>query len=432
MKYVVVLCLMLLASLVEARELSLEQALRLAEQHSHSLKQAQAELDAANETLAATKAGRMPTLSLDARAGYISDIASLEFELPGLPTLSRDFGSNETYQADLRLSLPIYTGGRLGSAIKMAESNRQLRAASTEIDRDRLYLQVRLDYLGLQRALSMIEAARASLQRTTIIQNDLKASFAAGAADSINLLDARLAHTKAEFRLRQTEINARTYEVRLLARLGLSYSEELRLTDTLPDPTAALAKLTDQINRPELTAAGALVSLKVAGVESERAGWRPTLAVYSGYSYGKPNNDPFSDDWNDYFSLGANLNWSLNLGRQVSRRTASASFALDAARNYKKQVSETISREAELAFEQLKLAHYQYLSSHLENQISLQNYGLANAAHEAGNLPANRLLEIETSLTVAQAALAAARVDFYIAQSAYYYATGDKKLGKGL
>ena len=95
-------------------------------------------------------------------------------------------------------------------------------------------------------------------------------------------------------------------------------------------------------------------------------------------------------------------------------------------------VAETITRESDLAYEQLKLAHQRYQSAATEWRLAGANYELAREQHRNGALTSNRLLEIEAALTQAEASLAAFKVDFYIAQSAYYFALADERLGKGL
>ena len=142
MKYLIVLLCFLSAVGVSARQITLESALQMAEEHSHSLKATKANLNAAEQTVKAARSERFPTLSFDARTGYVDEIASLDLSLPGLPSISREFGSNDSYQTDLRLSVPLYTGGRISSAIKQAESGRDYRQALDLAEQDNLYLVV--------------------------------------------------------------------------------------------------------------------------------------------------------------------------------------------------------------------------------------------------------------------------------------------------
>lgn len=432
MKYLVVLLFFLSAVGASAQQLTLENALKMAEAHSHRLKEAKAYLSATTESLAAARAERFPTLSLDARASYIDNVPSLDIDIPGFVSLSRDFGTSETYQTDLRLTMPLYTGGRIGSDIEMARRTEAYRQALSDSERDRLYLQTRLDYLYLYRSLRLRDVALASLERTTLLQNDIRSRHEAGLADSVDLLEASLAYTKADFQLRQTESNIQISKIRLLTQIGLSVREQLTLSDTLPDPGQLLSPLNPTSVRPEQNAAVAAVGLSRARLKLEQSDFFPSIAVSSGYSYGKPNNDPFSDEWNDYFSVGAQLQWSFNLGGKTSSRKQAAGLELAAARHRHNLVDESIDREIELAAEQMKLAHERYLNSLLQFQISTENYQLARAQHRSGVLSSNRLLEVEATLSAVQSAMVVAKVEFYIAQSIYYHAIGDEKLGKGI
>jgi outer membrane protein TolC len=423
---------MLWAATGLARDLTLEQALVLAEQHSFQLKESRALYEASDRSVAAVQAERWPNLSLEGRASYIDDIPTLDLELPGGFSMSRTLGSNETYQADFLLSLPLYTGGRLSSGIASARSTRDYAEAVAEATTDRVHLQTRQYYLGLQRAVEMDRAARASLRRTEILRNDVKASFAAGAADSVDLLEVDLAQTRAEFEAQQAQVAVQTQTIQLLTHLGLSLQESVKLSDSLPDPQLLPPLSTVTGQRPELRAAGAAVSAARARLRSAQSGWLPTLAAFSGYSYGKPNNDLFADRWTDYFTVGARLQWSLNLGRRTARQSQAARFELEAARHRLNDLDESIGRDLEVAGENLRLAGLHYASARRQFELTESNYRLAQAQHRAGALSSNRLLEIEAALTAAEAALVAAKVDFYLAQSAYYYVAGDERLGKGI
>lgn len=419
-------------STASARELTLEQALRLAESHSHTLKEAELNRLSAERAVTAAQAERFPTLSFEANAKYVNEVPSLTIDIPGMFQLSRDLGSNDSYQNDLRLTLPIYTGGRISSAIAVARSGRDYRMAMNDLERDRTFLQARLDYFGYLKALALGRAAAASLERATIMRDDVRSLYNAGAADSVDLLETHLAYTKADFQVRQAGINTESQRINLVSRLGLTAGEQIELSDTIPDPPQSLSGSDTAGQHPELQAASAGVGISEGRVRSEQAGYLPTLAVFGGYSYGKPNINPFSDKWNDNFTVGAKLQWSLNLGGSTTAKRSAAVYDRDAAQRRYDKVAETVARETDLAYEQLKLAHQRYQSTATEWQLAGANYKLAREQHRNGALTSNRLLEIEAALTQAEASLAACKVDFYIAQSAYYYALADERLGKGL
>jgi outer membrane protein len=433
MKYLIVLLLFFTAVSTPAGELTLELALQLAEEHSHSLKASQANLEAAAQTLKAARAERLPTLSLDARAGYINEIPVLDMSIPGLPPISRELGSKDSYQTDLRLSVPLYTGGRLSAAIKQAESGRDYNQAVEQVEQDNLMLVTRLEFLRLAQAIKLKRAAQGSLERIETLRRGIIARLDAGVADSVALLEVLLASDRASFRSSRASTDVRSAEIKLLTRLGLPADESPQPVVSLADPgEQQLAEIAPADTLPRLHATAALISRSKAELDHSRARFYPTLSAYAGYSYGKPNANPFSDNFNDSYSFGAKLQWSLGLGGGNAAKRNSAAHTLDAARHQYDQLAETLDRDASLAFEQWKLSLRRISSARTERDIAGENYRLAQMRHDHGSLPSYRLLEIEQALTEVEARLAAAQVDFYIAQSIYFYAVGDERLRKGL
>lgn len=435
MRYLIVailtLTLIICVSSLMARELSLSQALELARLHSLSLKQAQALNEAAREGLGSARSERFPTLSLAAVGYYISEVPVLEINvMPGV-SFEREFGTSETYQTDFRLALPLFTGGKISGGIDMASAGADYAEAVTRMESERIDFLVRVEYFNLYRAGQVLNIVRASLKRTEIILKDIDALHKAGMADSVDILDARLAFTQAESAVTQARTVRRTVEIRLLTMLGLDLSESLKLTTALRNPEMLKGVSTLPESKAELAASRAGIELNRSRLKLARSDYFPTLSVYTGYSYGKPNLDRFNNEWNDYYTFGANLTWSFNIGGKNIKKTSSARYNLNAAGYAYEHLYENLNRELAVAVETLNQAYEKYISAQKESRLTADNYRLAGEKHRRGALAANRLLEIETTLTVAQSSLAAALVDYHIALSNYYYASGSPKLREG-
>jgi outer membrane protein TolC len=431
MRYLMVALGILLPLSTQARDLTLDQALKLAEAHSFALKKSEAASEAAQSAVQAARADRLPTVSASAMTSYISYIPTLDLQLPGFPPISRDIGIHDNYQADLRMALPLYSGGRISNSIGLANANSDLYGALRAASRDQLDYATRLEYYTLYRSDRMLDVAKASLTRAQTINKDAQSLYAAGAADSVSLLDASLALSQADFSVRQAEIARRTAELRLLIFLGLDPSDTLRLIDSLTPPSEQTWSVAVDTSKPELRVANASVSLAKRRFDLSKSDYFPTISAFGGYSYGRPNIDRFNNTWNGYFTVGASLSWSFNLGGRTHYNRNVALHNIDAASYDRDQTAENLSREARLAVEQLKLAYAKYINANDQYRISSDNYRLATAQHRDGALSSNRLVTIESELTAAQASLSAAVVDYYMAQSAYYYAIGSPELGKG-
>jgi len=414
----------------QARELSLQQALDLAVKYSHRLKRARAEREISEGTLRSAKASRLPSLSVQAVAFYNDATPSFDIELPLNQSLSREVGSKENYQTNLRLSVPLFTGGKISGNVSAASASVDLYRALKDANLNQLLYQTHVEYLSLCRADRLLDAARASLKRATIIKNDIAALFAAGAADSVDLLEADLASVQADLKVKEAASFRRSAEIRVTILLNLPVQDNLVISDILPPPDTMEIKGTS-VPMAELRAAEATVDLRRAQVRLTQSAYFPTISTYGGYSYGKPNLDFFNNKWNDYFTVGVSLTWSLNLGRKERYEVQRAEYSLLAAQRERDEISDRLQRERQLALENLRLAYLKHETNRYNYKITSDNYRLAAQKHHRGVLSSNRLLEIEASLSEAEAALAATIVDYYIARSAYYFSVGSEKLKEG-
>ncbi|MBU8933689.1 MAG: TolC family protein [candidate division Zixibacteria bacterium] len=426
---ILLLVILMIVTTAYARDLSLSDALVLAGEHSHSLKKAQADRMAALYGAKAARSGRLPTVSINAMGTYISEVPSLDINV-GAFSMSREVGTHENYQTDLRLTMPIYTGGRITGGIAAAEAGLSRNRALEQASSDAVCFMTRYSYLRLARTDQEVTAVEASLARIRLVQADVQALHAAGAADSVALLEAELAVTGASLRVTTAKNERRAAEIELSIILGLLPEEHLAASDTLPQPS-----IDQQVAilgaKPQIEVARAGIEHSKARVRLARSAMVPSLLVFAGYSYGKPNLDRFNDNWNDYWTVGGQLSWSFNLGRQTTHESQRAKWHLRSAQREHDRVAEELDREVLLARQKLLLAYERWVTTKSQNRVASDSYRLARAGHREGALSSNRLLEIEASLTEAESSEAAAQVDFHIAQAAHYYALGSDKLKRG-
>jgi outer membrane protein len=424
---------LVLVSGASARELSLVNAIDLAVQHSYSVRAGRAQRAAFEQALRSARAERLPTLTASATGSYASEVMSLDIDLPSDLHISREFGSRETYLTGFKLAVPLYTGGKLSGGIDFANAALDYYTAVEQAGVEQTVFAARAEYLSLIRAEKLLEVSRASLERANIIRKDVEALYAAGAADSVDLLQARLAVTQAEFGVQQARTNRRSVEIRLTTLLGLDPSESLQTGEDLPTPPDDSPIATDvKPDKPQLQAAYAASAMSRSQVAMARSDFFPTLSAFGGYTYGKPNLDQFNNTWNDYFSFGAALTWSFNLANKSGSNLRKSQHLYQTSLYEQDRITEQLGREARLSAEQLRLAHARFETARQSHRTTSENYRLATIKHRQGDLSANRLLEIEAELAAAESSLAAALVDYYLAESAYYYATGSEKLKEGL
>lgn len=423
-----IILLLILSISSYSKELSLHEAFTLAEQHSNELKKASAERSAYASLASAVKAERFPTIDVTGLVSYKDEIPSLDIETPGF-TLSREIGVKETYQTEVQVSVPLYTGGKLSSGIDRAEASVKLYEALEKMNEDQVAYYTRSRYLQLARADQMVVTAEASLTRTRLIVGDVRSMYDAGTVDSTALLEAQLAYNSVEIQLEGAKTARRNAEINLLVLLGLELSEPLVLTDKSTAPVNGQPEFTKIAeSKPELMAARSMIEMNMASLQQSNADYFPTIGLFGKYSYGKPNQDIFNGEFNDYFMAGVNLSWSFNIGGKTKHSNRFNQYSLKASEHEYDHRKERLYNQANISAEQVKLAYRQYETAEKNYTLSSRNYELAKIQHAHGALPTNRLLEIEQELAKAESSRVIARIDYYLNQSQLYYITGNEKL----
>ena len=420
------------AASATAKDITLTEAIARAQSNSQRLRSAEAQLQSANQALSSARAERFPTLSATALASYVSEVPSLQLTLPVGPSISREMGSHETYQTDVRLSVPIFTGGRISSGVSQASAAKDLSSAGLAQVQATVALATRQAVINLYRADMSKHAAQSAHERAQILARDVRSLHDAGAADSVDLLEIQLALTKAALQVDIAETARRSAAIVLGRLIQEEHPESLVIVEQFPTPTSEDSLLVlPPNNKYELLQASASIASAEAQRRFASSDWFPTVALFGGYSYGKPNLDRFNDRWNDYFTTGATLSWSLNLGGKAASQVRRATYARNAYEHAASEMRATLNQEARIAREQVVLAGRKYSASFASFSIASERFRLAKLQFSEGTLSTNRLTDIQESLALADSDKAVALTDYHLALSHYYFVIGSDKLEKG-
>ena len=184
--------------------LSLNDAVRLAQEASFAVKAARHDSTAAALQSAAAGAERFPVLALKAQSYYVDKVQKVNF-----PFGSQEIGSADNYQADLTLTVPLYAGGRISNLVQVQKENSLAEGCRLESETMAAAYRSRRAYLAAMMSEAMVGAAAASLQRIDIIRRDVENLFVNGLADSLDILEAELALEKAHTQMDQVQTERR-------------------------------------------------------------------------------------------------------------------------------------------------------------------------------------------------------------------------------
>jgi outer membrane protein TolC len=166
-----------------APPLALDDALREARDERADLKSAAAQVEAAERSLAAARAQRLPTVSLNADVGALGNTPA---------------NSQLTYAVAGAVRVPIWLGGRTGAFILQAEAALDQRRAELEDLTSQVEADVRKAFLDLRATTTQVEVAERNRQVAGEALTLTRQRFDAGVSDNVEVIQAQEALANAE------------------------------------------------------------------------------------------------------------------------------------------------------------------------------------------------------------------------------------------
>jgi TolC family type I secretion outer membrane protein len=165
-------------------DLTLDQAIAMAQKYRWELIEADYNVRIANEQLRIAKAGYMPSLSV--KGGYNWDKA-------GIGEVNKD-----DWSVMGSVSWNLWDGGATDAAIKSANANIRIAQEQLLQSREMIELEVRQDYLDILAAKEQIRAMEASVAQAEEAYKIATVRYSSGVGINLDVLDAELQLNQAK------------------------------------------------------------------------------------------------------------------------------------------------------------------------------------------------------------------------------------------
>jgi outer membrane protein TolC len=159
-----------------APALAFEDALHQAFEHRSDLKAAEAQIRAASRTVAAARAERLPTASINGDYGVIG---------------TNPAQSHGTFSLTGTVRIPLWQGGRAEGDMEQAKAALAEREAEIDDLKSQIEGEVRNAYLDLQAASSQVEVSERNTQVAKETLELTKQRFQAGVSDNVEVVQAQ-------------------------------------------------------------------------------------------------------------------------------------------------------------------------------------------------------------------------------------------------
>ncbi len=405
------------------RQISLTDALRLANDNNVSNITADNAIRTANNTLRSTRAAMYPSLTATASQ---SKSAGQRLGQSGQLV---DFTGAWTYNTGLNSNITLFDAGKMFADVRTQRANVAAAEANNVNTEFNVALQVKQAYNAVLAAKESENAARAQLATA---QQQLQTSIAkvnAGAANVSDSLRSVVQVGNAQLAVLQAQNTFRTQSATLTRLVGTPYFVTAQLTDTVdhaaaPIDSASVMQLA--LSGPTIRAAEASMNSAQAAQRSAKSAYLPTITMNAnvggngaGAFYGL-NGNPFP------YSRGVSLNINYPIFNRFQRENqiASAQIAYDNA--------SAQARDARLAAQQNVITGLAALHN-AEEAMRVQQTNVRasqedlRVVQQRYNLGASTLLDVLTSqqnLVNAQQQLIQARLNYRNARAQIEAAIG--------
>jgi outer membrane protein len=430
-----VLLMLIPALSLPGLDITVEQAVRMAEDSGDSVLAGETEVRKARDALLEAKAKMMPSLSLEASGSWMSHppegitVAAGELNpLPPIPSVDTVFveDSEPTYfTLSLIFHQPVFTSLKLASAAQMAElgvdvARYRLSASKRTVRRGAA--QAYFSALLASRSLEELAVSRSVVQE---ILTDTEDSFEEGVVNYQSVLEVKKNLAQAETRLISAGQSLTTSLAALRYYTGID-TEGLRLVSPFRDeaPSVGLEELQreaaeNSLDR-EILMAGAAAAEKNLALQRGGGLLRPDFSLLVQMDV-EGGHIPFSEqDWdrswkgNLRVTLGAKLPIFDSL--ESHWRIEAASEEIEAALIGLRQFDKALDLEAARAHQELLESYYLLLEKRASLELAAEAYKNALVSYE--NEIITRREEREARLL-----LAASRLEMLTASHRYSLAT---------
>jgi outer membrane protein TolC len=442
------------------RQVSLEDAIRLADRSSESVEIARAAVTRAHGQQLIARSQFLP--QLNASGSYARTLAS-QFEgfsfggpdtntlrslctpniPPGATAAERQaaldqsqtcppagggsdfssvgFGAKNQWVLGFQLSQNIFTGGRASGQRNAASAGR--RAADIELtaQRAQLILDVTQTYYNAVLASRLAEIAEAALTWNDEVLRQTTRARQVGSSSEFDLLRAQVARDNQVPVVLQRRSDRTIATLRLKQMLEIPLDDSLQLTTSIDDApvpaaagvsTAANPTVPDTSVDNRATVREALESVKAQEglLRAARADRLPTLALTSGYQrlFFPTSTFPELNDYRENWTVGVSASVSLLSGGRTRGSTLLAQANLREAQARLKQAREFAALDSRIALNQLEQAEATWRASQGTAEQARRAYSIDQVRYREG-------ISTQTDLTQSQILVEQAMVNRAVA-----------------
>lgn len=350
--------------------------------------------------------------------GTISDAAG-QFIADGYKAVYDRLTLNLTHilVAHVGITQPIYVGGRLIQAYKIAQAAENIATIQSEAKHDEIIYGVDEAYWRVVSVAKKKELAEQYYHLLCKLESDVKEALDEGLVTQSDLLKVTTKRGEAEVKKLQAENGLTLSNMALAQVCGLPLSTAFKLdVSGLSEtslPTDSVNAETAVSGRSELQLLQQAEQIAKSNAKIMAAGLQPNIVASAGYTYTNPNaENGVSHKWDGkgFFSAGVVVNVPIAHADDILRYKA-AKHAARAVELKTEETRELLTLQTTQANQKLAEAQQKIALARLTQNNAAEVLRMAQESFDAGMITASELMQAQTAWLAAASDLVDAETE---------------------
>ena len=426
--------------------LTMEQCRTLALQHNKEIAAAKMQTASAQYMRKSYKALYLPDFSASGNALYHTADGVLSIPGGNLPTfvpgadgkpqfdgryalfpgMDFDYKIGFVYSAGVQVKQPIYQGGKIIAANRIARLTEQMSVENERLTASEVILNTENAYVLMVKALELQKVAVKYNSLLTELLKNVQSAYRHGLKPQNDVLKVQVKLNESELQLRKAENAIRLARMNLCHCIGRPLIDEITVADSLPALVAGVESgVLDITARPEYAILEKKVAIAEQQVKLNRSELLPKVGVQAGYAYthGVKVRDNYLFD-NGGFSVLLNVQVPLFHFGERSNKVRSARAALQQQQLEQQSLNEMMTLELAQALNNLDEARMECEIADRSLAQADENRRLSDSQYRVGLETLSDNLEAQVLWQQAYETQISSRYQLYLTYLAYQKAAG--------
>lgn len=282
MKKIIIACIFSFCSLWGySQQLTLEECCDIAAANNKQGKLADFSIQKAQLQLKNMNSNFLPKLS--AAGGYL--YADKDFGAELMPSVAAKLNLNNTYTGGVQIEQPLFLGGKLFAARKMAQTGLSIAGLNKEKTESDIRFETEKAYWNVVKAKELQKVSQQFLQTVDELYRTVENYYSTGMASQNELLKVKVKINEAKLSLKRSENSVRLAKMSLCHLMGMPMNKDIDVINNLSDIKVVDTNIHSVENRLEYKILSENIQLKNQEIKAVRSDFLPRVGLVAGYNY---------------------------------------------------------------------------------------------------------------------------------------------------